>query len=255
MRDEPPPVDAALVGTSSDHSGGSRGASSTTTSTWSGSAAKCFSRAARTPWTRTSNCSRGVRWDGTLLGDSGPGSAMGPRAPRPRRSRIRPGRGPLTTPPRWAMPLRLAPGPCMSAPGSMPVSLTRSAEGDGYARPVGASRRCTRSACSQPAVATLTYVYADQTAVLGPLATLAEPHTYDLCADHSQRMSAPRGWNVLRLAPDPATIEPTHDDLLALADAVREAARPAPAPVPLHSTDDPSRGTKRGHLRVLTSTD
>jgi len=130
------------------------------------------------------------------------------------------------------MPLRLAPGPCMSAPGSMPVSLTLSTEGDGYARPVGASRRCTRSACSQPAVATLTYVYADQTAVLGPLATLAEPHTYDLCADHSQRMSAPRGWNVLRLAPDPATIEPTHDDLLALADAVREAGRPVPPPEP-----------------------
>ncbi len=81
-------------------------------------------------------------------------------------------------------------------------------------------------------MATLTYVYADQTAVLGPLATLAEPHTYDLCADHSQRMSAPRGWNVLRLAPDPATIEPTHDDLLALADAVREAGRPAPEPEP-----------------------
>ncbi len=81
-------------------------------------------------------------------------------------------------------------------------------------------------------MATLTYVYADQTAVLGPLATLAEPHTYDLCADHSQRMSAPRGWNVLRLAPDPATIEPTHDDLLALADAVREAGRPAPVPAP-----------------------
>ena len=81
-------------------------------------------------------------------------------------------------------------------------------------------------------MATLTYVYADQTAVLGPLATLAEPHTYDLCAEHSQRLSAPRGWSVLRLAPDPATVEPSHDDLLALADAVREAGRPvAPPPV------------------------
>lgn len=77
----------------------------------------------------------------------------------------------------------------------------------------------------------MTYVYADQTAVLGPLATYAEPHTYDLCAVHSQRMSAPQGWNVLRLAPDPAAAEPSHDDLLALADAVREAGRP-PAPTP-----------------------
>ncbi|NRQ51508.1 DUF3499 domain-containing protein [Aeromicrobium stalagmiti] len=92
-------------------------------------------------------------------------------------------------------------------------------------------RRCTRSACSQAAVATLTYVYADQTAVLGPLATYAEPHTYDLCAEHSQRMSAPQGWNVLRLAPDPAASEPSHDDLLALADAVREAGR-TPTPTP-----------------------
>lgn len=75
-------------------------------------------------------------------------------------------------------------------------------------------------------MATLTYVYADQTAVLGPLATYAEPHAWDLCVEHSERLSAPRGWNVLRLAPDPATVSPTQDDLLALADAVREAGRP-----------------------------
>lgn len=85
-------------------------------------------------------------------------------------------------------------------------------------------------------MATLTYVYADQTAVLGPLATAAEPHTYDLCVEHSDRLSAPRGWDVLRLAPDPSTLEPSHDDLLALADAVREAGRPRrpepPAPTP-----------------------
>jgi hypothetical protein len=37
------------------------------------------------------------------------------------------------------------------------------------------------------------------------------------------------------------------DDLLALADAVREAARPEP---PRNPADDGS-GTRRGHLRVL----
>jgi hypothetical protein len=99
----------------------------------------------------------------------------------------------------------------------------------------------------------LTYVYADQTAVLGPLATFAEPHAYDLCEPHSERLSAPRGWEVLRLAPDPSTKGPSSDDLLALADAVREAARPAPEPAPLHGADDPTRGTRRGHLRVLQS--
>lgn len=92
-------------------------------------------------------------------------------------------------------------------------------------------RRCTRSACSQAAVSTLTYVYADQTAVLGPLATAAEPHTYDLCAEHAGRLSVPQGWNVIRLAPDPGASAPSRDDLLALADAVREAGRrPAPEP-------------------------
>ena len=111
------------------------------------------------------------------------------------------------------------------------VSLTGRGRLAGYPHVVGVVRRCTRSACSQRAVATLTYVYADQTAVLGPLATYAEPHTYDLCDVHSQRMSAPQGWDVLRLAPDPTTVEPSRDDLLALADAVREAGRP-PAPVP-----------------------
>jgi len=115
-------------------------------------------------------------------------------------------------------------------------------------------RRCSRTACGRSATRTLTYVYADQTAVLGPLSTYAEPHAYDLCDEHSERLSAPRGWEVLRLAADPHAGEPTSDDLLALADAVREAARP-PEPVVMPAGDDPTQGTKRGHLRVLAPVD
>lgn len=102
---------------------------------------------------------------------------------------------------------------------------------------------------------TLTYVYADQTAVVGPLATRAEPHAYDLCQLHSERLSAPRGWEVLRLAPDPAASGPSQDDLLALADAVREAARPLPPPetTPESTPGGVRQGVRRGHLRVLTS--
>ena len=88
------------------------------------------------------------------------------------------------------------------------------------------SRRCSRTACGGSAIATLTYVYSDQTAVLGPLATYAEPHTYDLCADHAERLTAPRGWEVVRLASEFVEPGPTPDDLVALADAVREAGRP-----------------------------
>lgn len=103
-------------------------------------------------------------------------------------------------------------------------------------------------------MATLTYVYADQTAVLGPLAVCAEPHSYDLCEPHSERLSAPRGWEVLRLAPDPESLRPTHDDLEALADAVREAARPAPSVDGQHLEavgHDATEVGRRGHLRVL----
>lgn len=117
---------------------------------------------------------------------------------------------------------------------------------------MGAVRRCSRSACTGASVATLTYVYSDSTAVLGPLATYAEPHCYDLCAPHAERLTVPRGWEVVRLAPEAFDAGPTHDDLLALADAVREAARPAVEPAPAPSR---LRGTvevgRRGHLRVL----
>jgi hypothetical protein len=117
---------------------------------------------------------------------------------------------------------------------------------------VSLARRCSRTACTRAAVATLTYVYADQTAVLGPLATYAEPHAYDLCSFHSERLSAPRGWEVLRLALDQTIPGPSEDDLLALADAVREAGRPvAPMPTPVRETG--REVARRGHLRVLTS--
>ncbi len=141
---------------------------------------------------------------------------------------------------------------------------------------MNSARRCSRTACGRPATSTLTYVYADKTAVLGPLATYAEPHAYDLCDHHAEGLSAPRGWEVLRLAADPEATGPSEDDLLALADAVREAARPAPpeaatgprgavhepgpgAPqAPRHPSEQPPappgrESGRRGHLRVLTS--
>jgi hypothetical protein len=116
-------------------------------------------------------------------------------------------------------------------------------------------RRCSRTACGRPAVATLTYVYADSTAVLGPLATYAEPHCYDLCSEHSERLTAPRGWEVVRLATDNGPVRPSGDDLEALANAVREAARPPERYNGGRGTRDidPLEVARRGHLRVLRS--
>jgi hypothetical protein len=118
-----------------------------------------------------------------------------------------------------------------------------------YRRRVSPLRRCSRTACGRAAVATLTYIYADSTAVVGPLATYAEPHSYDLCEEHAARLTAPRGWEVVRLDVDAAAATPNSDDLEALANAVREAARPsAPPPPPTGSLSG-----RRGHLRVLRS--
>jgi hypothetical protein len=112
-------------------------------------------------------------------------------------------------------------------------------------------RRCSRTACSLPAVATLTYVYADSTAVVGPLATHAEPHCYDLCEAHAHRLTAPRGWEVVRHEPaesdQGAVRQRSSDDLEALADAVRDAARTEPAPRP----EGEATIARRGHLRVV----
>ncbi len=91
------------------------------------------------------------------------------------------------------------------------------------------TRRCSRAGCSRTATSTLTYVYRDSTAVLGPLATRAEPHGYDLCQHHAQALSAPRGWEVIRLVTD-SEPQPSTDDLLALADAVREVGLSYDAP-------------------------
>lgn len=108
-----------------------------------------------------------------------------------------------------------------------------------------------------PAVATMTYAYADSTAVLGPLAFKREPGGYDLCAKHAAATSVPRGWDVIRLPLDspsaPAACQ-ANDDLLALAEAVRAIGlrhdEPEPEPRP---TQEPAAIRRIGHLRLISS--
>ena len=112
------------------------------------------------------------------------------------------------------------------------------------------ARQCSRPACKQTALYTLTYVYRDSTAVLGPLAAFVEPHCYDLCARHADRMTAPRGWDVVRLPVAPVDEQEESDDLEALANAVREATAPR---TPAEPTGQGIEVGRRGHLRVLRS--
>ncbi|WP_072687943.1 DUF3499 domain-containing protein [Rhodococcus marinonascens] len=122
-------------------------------------------------------------------------------------------------------------------------------------------RRCCRPGCKNPAVATLTYVYSDSTAVVGPLATVAEPHSWDLCENHASRITAPKGWELVRHEGGFSSSTPDEDDLTALAEAVREAglgdrvsyekASPSEDRGATGTRPGPMRTGRRGHLRVL----
>ena len=115
-------------------------------------------------------------------------------------------------------------------------------------------RVCSRVSCRSVASMTLSNIYSDSTAVLGPLATFSEPHSYDLCDKHSARLTVPNGWNVIRQSVDTDSAGPSEDDLMAIADAVREVAQSAMtaehevAPSPSQSSVG-----RRGHLRAVPS--
>ncbi|OQS17503.1 hypothetical protein B0T44_24605, partial [Nocardia donostiensis] len=80
----------------------------------------------------------------------------------------------------------------------------------------------------------------------------------DLCATHASRITAPKGWEMVRHEGGFSTT-PDDDDLTALAEAVREAGLRRRSPEPdRHGYRDyapppqrTSRTGRRGHLRVL----
>jgi hypothetical protein len=101
---------------------------------------------------------------------------------------------------------------------------------------------------------TLTYIYAESMAVVGPLATFSEPHAYDLCLVHGERLKVPHGWKVIKAEPGSQEQGPSDDDLMAIADAVREVGKH------FHDGEEniASQGAqtligRRGHLRAVPS--
>lgn len=124
-------------------------------------------------------------------------------------------------------------------------------------------RRCSRPGCGKPAVATLTYAYAESTAVIGPLAPASEPHSWDLCEEHAAKITAPLGWNMLRVSE--IDHDDDDDDLTALAKAVREAGSQGSGLVvddpahnhPIHRSQrkEVEKGRRRAHLYVVDGED
>ncbi|MEY3893228.1 MAG: hypothetical protein RIR78_6 [Actinomycetota bacterium] len=117
-------------------------------------------------------------------------------------------------------------------------------------------RSCSRVSCRALAAMTLTYIYSDSTAVLGPLATFSEPHSYDLCEAHGKRLTVPNGWTVIKEESSQLNQGPSDDDLMAIADAVREVAAShenlEKSSQSLTSSEQNSLG-RRGHLRAVPS--
>ena len=112
-------------------------------------------------------------------------------------------------------------------------------------------RHCSRSSCHQKAVMTLTYVYSESIAVVGPLATYSEPHAYDLCESHGAKLTVPNGWQVIRREINPSDNGPSDEDLMAIAEAVREVGlREGDISTNTNVTAQSNIG-RRGHLRSV----
>ncbi len=58
------------------------------------------------------------------------------------------------------------------------------------------ARQCSRTGCSEGAAVTLTYQYSHAQVWLDELSAERDPHAYDLCERHANRLTAPQGWQV-----------------------------------------------------------
>ncbi|TVR19834.1 MAG: DUF3499 family protein [Nitriliruptor sp.] len=68
--------------------------------------------------------------------------------------------------------------------------------------PGRSQRSCARPACEAPAVATLSFSYAERQVDLAPLGERQEPQTYDLCTAHAARTRPPHGWQLRDRRPE-----------------------------------------------------
>ncbi len=56
------------------------------------------------------------------------------------------------------------------------------------------TRQCSRPTCAAPATSTLTYQYGERAVWVDDLTEDRDPHGYDLCDLHTQRLKVPAGW-------------------------------------------------------------
>ena len=74
----------------------------------------------------------------------------------------------------------------------------------------GVARHCSRPGCSEAASVTLTYRYAHSQVWLDELSVDRDPHAYDLCRRHAERLTAPQGWQVRDRRQLATAVEPAY---------------------------------------------
>ena len=79
----------------------------------------------------------------------------------------------------------------------------------------------------------------------------AEPHSYDLCLIHSEKLTLPNGWSFTKIEPEDAQVGPSDDDLMLIANAVREVGNQKLSETV--QTPTPPEIGRRGHLRAIPS--
>jgi len=121
--------------------------------------------------------------------------------------------------------------------------------------PTAPERACARPACQAPAVATLSFSYAERQVVLASLFEDPAPQTYDLCISHASRTRPPHGWELRDRRPEEEREKPVgripadlggEGTVAVLAAALRAVPGPvsedaAPAPASPASSRPPSR--------------
>jgi hypothetical protein len=58
------------------------------------------------------------------------------------------------------------------------------------------ARKCSRTACAEKPTITLSFQYNRAVVWIDDLLAEEDPHCYDLCAKHGERVTAPSGWHL-----------------------------------------------------------
>lgn len=119
------------------------------------------------------------------------------------------------------------------------------------------AKACSRPGCHQRAIAQVIYAYRDLNVEVGPLGDDPPAGSYQLCPAHLERLSVPKGWQLIRRG-KPKAGKLTDQEIEALAQEIRRVGGLLGTVEEVEATEHSlSRRTNlvtltsRAHLRVV----